>query len=52
MKKFKFYWLGGKIEYGEGVNMADALNRLGYAADDGWFDLELVKEIKPGQDEE
>lgn len=30
MKKFKFYWLGGEIEEGEGISVSDAFTRLGY----------------------
>lgn len=32
MKRFKFYWLSGRIEEGEGTDVADAFTRLGYGA--------------------
>ena len=32
MKTFKFYWLDGSVNEGEGLDEADALRRLGYGA--------------------
>ncbi len=45
MKQYKFIWLDGKIEYGDGVNVADALERLGYYPDEDYL-LDTVIEIK------
>jgi hypothetical protein len=32
MKTFKFYWLDGKTDIGEGVDVADAFRSLGFGA--------------------
>lgn len=34
MKKFRFHWLDGKVDEGNGFDVADAFNRLGYGAGD------------------
>lgn len=30
MKRFKFFWIGGKTETSKGDDMVDAFRRLGY----------------------
>ena len=32
MKLYRFHWLGGLVEEGTGVDVADAFSRLGYSA--------------------
>lgn len=32
MKKYRFHWLDGKVEEGEGRDVADAFTHLGYGA--------------------
>lgn len=32
MKKFRFHWLDGKTDEGEGNSVADAFTRLGFGA--------------------
>ena len=45
MKKFKFYWLDGKIDIAEGLDVADAFSNLGYGAG-ALRALDYYKEIK------
>jgi len=32
VKKFRFHWLDGKVEEGEGFSVSDAFMRLGYGS--------------------
>lgn len=32
MRKYRFYWLDGRTNEGEGVSVADAFRRLGFGA--------------------
>ena len=45
MKKFKFYWLDGGIDEGDGYSVADAFRRLGYI-DEAMAALDWWEEIK------
>lgn len=45
MKKFKFYWLDGKVDIGKGTSVANAFSRLGYG-NGALADLDYYEEIK------
>ncbi|MHC4300929.1 MAG: hypothetical protein ACYS7Y_26950 [Planctomycetota bacterium] len=45
MKRFRFHWLDGRVEEGEGTDVADAFTRLGYGAGAASI-LDYYEEVK------
>lgn len=53
MHKFRFHWLTGYIEEGEGYDVADAFRRLGYGGDairalDWYEQIDLSEDVSAG----
>lgn len=51
MRRFKLYWLDGKVEIVEGNDIADAFTKTGYGAG-AIRALDWYKEITDNEDEE